>query len=105
MAEITHPSGVSAWLDETSFVLFGHNEWPYYDGIPDRDPYLILPDDVQVTVSMNSFVLLQSNPEGHPGRCRPRNIRCDPLDREEALRCSLHSERCPFGRGHHGAAP
>lgn len=40
-------------LDEP---LFGRNEWPYYDGIPDRDPYRILPDDVQVTISMNSFI-------------------------------------------------
>lgn len=49
-------SGVQAWFDERSFRRFGRDEWPYYDGIPDRDPMRILPDDVQVTVSMNSFV-------------------------------------------------
>jgi hypothetical protein len=53
---VTLTSGVSAWVGETSHVLFGRNECPYYDGIPDRDPYQILPDDVQVTISMNSFV-------------------------------------------------
>ncbi|HHQ47481.1 MAG TPA: hypothetical protein ENK19_01180 [Acidobacteria bacterium] len=50
------PSGVRAWFDPGSFRRFGRDEWPYYDGIPDRDPMRILPDDVQVTVSMNSFV-------------------------------------------------
>ncbi len=50
------PSGVDALFDETAFARFGRDEWPYYDGIPDRDPNRILPDDVQVTVSMNSFV-------------------------------------------------
>jgi hypothetical protein len=37
-------------------IAFGKNEWPYYDGIPDRHPYRILPDDVQVTISINSFI-------------------------------------------------
>jgi len=37
-------------------IAFGKNEWPYYDGIPDRDPNRILPEDVQVTISMNSFI-------------------------------------------------
>jgi len=56
MAVIALNSGVHAWFDELSFRRFGRDEWPYYDGIPDRDPMRILPDDVQVTVSMNSFV-------------------------------------------------
>jgi hypothetical protein len=79
MAEIILPSGVRAWVDETSHVLFGRNEWPYYDGIPDRDPNRILPDDVQVTVSMNSFV---SNANAvrdvHRGLARY----CDPILRD-----------------------
>jgi hypothetical protein len=29
---------VQAWFDPDSFRRFGRNEWPYYDGVPDRDP-------------------------------------------------------------------
>lgn len=56
MSMVKLRSGVDAWLDIQSFTRFGRNEWPYFDGIPDRDPMRILPDDVQATVSMNSFV-------------------------------------------------
>ena len=35
---------------------FCREEWAYYDGIPDRDPNRVLPEDVLATVSMNSFV-------------------------------------------------
>ena len=77
--ELILPSGVRAWLNETSLVLFGRNEWPYDDGVPDRDPNRILPDDVQVTISMNSFVnTADSVREVHRGLART----CDPLLRE-----------------------
>jgi hypothetical protein len=79
MAYTKLSSGVSAWLDETSLILFGRNEWPYYDGVPDRDPYRILPDDVQVTVSMNSYVATADKVrEVHRGLARA----CDPLLRD-----------------------
>lgn len=88
MAAITLASGVSAWVDETSLVLFGRNEWPYYDGVPDRDPYRVLPDDVQVTVSMNSFV---SNANAvrdvHRGLAR----HCDPILREIPVDADLRT--------------
>jgi hypothetical protein len=78
----TLPSGVQAWFDPDSFRRFGRNEWPYYDGVPDRDPMRILPEDVQVTVSMNSFVntgaddQLQRAAIGN-GRHRRRLSRCE----------------------------
>lgn len=36
-------------------LRFANEEWPYYDGIPDRDPSRLLPDDVLATVAMNAF--------------------------------------------------
>ena len=86
MAAITLPSGVSAWTDLTSHINFGRNEWPYYDGIPDRDPYRILPDDVQVTVSMNSFVNnANAVRDVHRGLARYR----DPILREIPVEADL----------------
>lgn len=69
------PSGVKAWFDDSAFRRFGRDEWPYYDGIPDRDPMRILPEDVQVTVSMNSFIntadAVRDIHRGMSGRCEP----------------------------------
>ena len=48
-------SGITVDLGE-SIDRFFEEEWAYYDGLPDRDPMHILPDDVLATVAMNSFV-------------------------------------------------
>lgn len=48
-------SGITVDLGE-SIDRFFEEEWAYYDGLPDRDPLHILPDDVLATVAMNSFV-------------------------------------------------
>ena len=50
------PSGLTVDLSTDLLLRFCREEWAYYDGIPDRDPYRILPEDVTVTVAMNSFV-------------------------------------------------
>ena len=50
------PSGLTVDLSTELLLRFCREEWAYYDGVPDRDPYRILPDDVTVTVAMNSFV-------------------------------------------------
>ena len=50
------PSGLTVDLSTDLLLRFCREEWAYYDGIPDRDPNRILPDDVLVTVAMNSFV-------------------------------------------------
>ncbi len=77
------PSGVDALFDSRAFARFGRDEWPYYDGIPDRNPNRILPDDVQVTVSMNSFVntadKVRNVHEGLKRRCESL-LRDIPLD-------------------------
>lgn len=48
-------SGLRVELGEPIDRFF-EEEWAYYDGLPDRDPMHILPDDVLATVAMNSFV-------------------------------------------------
>ena len=55
MDTLTLPSGLTIELGEP-LTRFCAEEWAYYDGIPDRDPNRVLPDDVLVTVAMNSFV-------------------------------------------------
>jgi hypothetical protein len=50
------PSGLTIDLSPELLLRFCREEWPYYDGVPDRDPNRILPEDVTVTVAMNSFV-------------------------------------------------
>jgi hypothetical protein len=50
------PSGLVVDLSPDLLLRFCREEWAYYDGVPDRDPARILPEDVTVTVAMNSFV-------------------------------------------------
>ena len=50
------PSGLNVDLSPPLVRYFCREEWVYYDGVPDRDPSRILPEDVTVTVAMNSFV-------------------------------------------------
>jgi hypothetical protein len=50
------PSGLAVDLSTDLLLRFCREEWIYYDGVPDRDPTRILPEDVTVTVAMNSFV-------------------------------------------------
>lgn len=54
-ATIELESGITVDLGE-SVDRFFKEEWAYYDGLPDRDPMHILPDDVLATVAMNSRV-------------------------------------------------
>ena len=53
--DVALPSGLGVDLGD-SLDRFFAEEWAYYDAIPDRDPDRVLPDDVLVTVAMNSFV-------------------------------------------------
>lgn len=55
MASLSLSSGLIIVLGDP-LTKFCREEWAYYDGIPDRDPDHILPDDVLATVAMNSFV-------------------------------------------------
>lgn len=55
MENLTLPSGLTVQLGDP-LTRFCAEEWEYYDGIPDRDPNRVLPEDVLVTVAMNSFV-------------------------------------------------
>lgn len=55
MENLTLPSGLTIELGGP-LTRFCAEEWAYYDGIPDRDPNQVLPDDVLATVAMNSFV-------------------------------------------------
>ena len=50
------PSALTVDLSPSLLRYFCREEWVYYDGVPDRDPSRILPEDVTVTVAMNSFV-------------------------------------------------
>jgi Family of unknown function (DUF6308) len=66
-------SGVKAQLASEVLISFCREEWAHYDGVPDRDPTQILPDDVSVTVAMNSFVStaekVRSVHRGLAGKC------------------------------------
>lgn len=56
MARAELPSGLHIDISTEAMRRFAQEEWVYYDGIPDRDPMQVLPEDVLATVSMNSFV-------------------------------------------------
>jgi len=55
MGEVTLASGIRVNLSPEPMLRFASEEWPYYDGILDRDPDRILPEDVLATVAMNAF--------------------------------------------------
>jgi hypothetical protein len=40
------PSGLAVDLSTDLLLRFCREEWIYYDGVPDRDPTRILPEDV-----------------------------------------------------------
>jgi hypothetical protein len=55
MTTLRTPSGLTIDLGEPLHRFF-KEEWAYYDGIPDRDPDRLLPEDVLTTVAVNSYV-------------------------------------------------
>lgn len=55
MRDVTLPSGLVVDLSPEPLLRFAEEEWPYYDGVPDRNPAQVLPEDVLVTVAMNAF--------------------------------------------------
>ena len=56
MSATVLPSGITVDLSQRLLTEFCAEEWAYDDGVPDRNPTRILPEDVSVTVAMNSFV-------------------------------------------------
>lgn len=68
-------SGVPARLAPETLLRFCREEWAYYDGVPDRNPNRVLPEDVSVTVAVNSFVtradLLRTVHSGLAKACDP----------------------------------
>lgn len=55
MGEVTLASGLEVNLSPEPMLRFAAEEWPYYDGIVDRDANRVLPEDVLATVAMNAF--------------------------------------------------
>jgi hypothetical protein len=49
-------SGIEVNLEPNPLLRFSKEEWAYYDGIIDREPNSIIPEDVLVTVAVNSRV-------------------------------------------------
>ena len=56
MGGTTLKSGIEVNLDPKPLLRFSKEEWAYYDGIIDREPNSIIPEDVLVTVAVNSRV-------------------------------------------------
>jgi len=56
MAEIEARSGARIVDPLVRLTRFCEEEYEYYDGIPDSNPAKILPQDMLVTVAVNSFV-------------------------------------------------
>jgi hypothetical protein len=50
------PSGLNIDLSPELLLRFSREEWAYYDGVPDKDPNRILPEDVTVTIAVSSYV-------------------------------------------------
>lgn len=56
MQELAAPSGLRITSPIERLLRFCREEYDYYDGIADLEPNRILPQDVLVTVAVNSFV-------------------------------------------------
>lgn len=86
------PSGFQIDLGE-SLDRFCREEWPYYDGIPDRDPSRVLPDDVLATVAMNSYITNAAQVRAiHQGLAR----KCDRLLERIPVEADLEKVEAPY---------
>jgi hypothetical protein len=56
MTVLALPTGCKVEVPEDRLLRFFAEEYAYYDGIPSADPDHVTPEDVLVTVAVNSFV-------------------------------------------------
>lgn len=70
MGGTTLHSGIEVDLQPESLLRFSKEEWAYYDGIVDREPNRIIPEDILVTVAVNSRVNANRVRAVHRGMAR-----------------------------------